>query len=182
MTVPAFTPSGVLPPFLADPTDSDRSPYRATLVEFVSAFGTSAHRRTLIRGLIRYRAELARVGATSGYQWIDGSFVERLSREPGDIDVVTFVRGVVLPTVPADRALFDPKSTKTAFHCDAYFVSLTSSKLVEHATYWFGLFSHRRSTMEWKGMLQIDLDASIARDADALAELDSLDVAGVMES
>lgn len=179
MTVPAFAPNGVLPPFLGRPTDpASRSPYRTSLVEVVRALGTSSQRRTILRGLLRYRAELARVGVADGFQWLDGSFAERLAREPGDVDVVTFARVAPLAVslVPADRALFDPTKTKATFHCDAYFVSLTSPKVVDRTTYYYGLFSHRRGTFEWKGMLQIALDASIAGDVDAQLELDLLDV------
>lgn len=76
--IPAFGPSGVLPPFIdADATARPgASPYLTTMTEIVRRFGTSAERLAILRGLLDYRAELLRVGIVRGFQWIDGSFVE----------------------------------------------------------------------------------------------------------
>ena len=57
---------------------------------------------------------------------------------------------------------------KEKYGCDAYMVPLDRSpmNLVNNTTYYFGLFSHRRSDQVWKGLLQIPLesDDALARD------------------
>lgn len=167
--IPPFGHSGALPPYLpganpaADPTCI--SPYETDLVEIVTRFGTSARRRELLQGLLRMRAQLASVGVVSGFQWIDGSFTEDIEttdgRDPGDIDVVTFA------SLPADSNkevllnscgyLFNPDEAKSTYGCHAFFVDMSMSpELVhEHTCYWLSLFSHRRATHLWKGMLKI---------------------------
>jgi len=115
-----------------------------------------------LRGLLDFRTSLRALGITNGFQWLTGSFVEVMSREPNDIDVVTFF--VLPPTLTqqvadAHRDLFDTRQTKPRFHCDAYFVTLatTPERLIDGTIYWYGLFSHQRSTMAWKGFLQLPL-------------------------
>lgn len=117
-------------------------------------------------------------------QWIDGSFCEQLQqgREPADIDVVTFVE---MPDDPAasqqivsgmqTAGLFLPNA-KTQYRCDGYFITFptTPPVLISLVAYWFGLFSHRRETLEWKGILQIGLDPS--SDPAAMAALEQLKV------
>lgn len=101
-----------------------------------------------------------------GYQWINGSFCEQLTREPGDVDTVTFFQlptGMDLPAfndvVRANQNVFKPTETQKHFHCDAYFVQLQTADAakVETVNYWFGLFSHRRADLTWKGILQVEL-------------------------
>lgn len=95
MTIPAYDLGLVLPPFLGPRPGSvaTQSPYDATTEELVHRFGTSAARNALLRGLLDLRAALRRIGITTGFQWIDGSFVEdkerRVGSAPGDIDIVT---------------------------------------------------------------------------------------------
>ena len=80
MPLPSFDMRGLLPPFIGtDATTSDRSPYWTTMVDFASAFGTTPHRRHLLRNLISYRTLLAGEGYVGGIQFIDGSFVENVS-------------------------------------------------------------------------------------------------------
>ena len=83
----------------ADSVSSKRSPYSLSLPEFVHRFGQSVERRSLMNGLLRYRALLQQAGLGAGFQWINGSFVEDVERirgrPPADIDVVTFI---FLPT------------------------------------------------------------------------------------
>lgn len=173
MAIPPFTSSGVLPPFIGNPAvgAAGRSPYLADLPELVNRFGTSPKRRTILRGLVSYRAALRAVGITSGFQWLDGSFVEE--KEPNDIDVVTF--SPFEPELsPAVLALFTPPQTKAAYLCDGYFVHLSQEdqpSLISQAAYWFGLFTHRRATFEWKGIVQVALD-DVTHDAAAAALLD----------
>jgi hypothetical protein len=179
-TIPQFSSSGVIPPFVgAAAGNAERSPYRTEMSEVATRFGFTAARRCIIRGFIDLRAELRRVGVREAFQWIDGSFVEKIDREPKDLDVVTFAK--LAPSalaIPApDLALFNPVATRARFLCDAYFISVSPrspEKLVENATYWYGLFSHRRSTFEWKGIVEVTLDDD-AQDANARTVLDMLD-------
>ena len=51
--------------------------------------------------------------------------------------------------------LFLAPRVRAKYGCDAYMVPLDN--LVKRTTYYFGLFSHRRSDQVWKGLLQIPL-------------------------
>lgn len=154
--------------------------------DVVRRFGTSEHRCTILRGLLHYRTELRRIGVARAFQWLDGSFVENIPREPNDIDAVTFAEQV--PRLGAlqtsDQELFDASKTKQRFSCDAYLVQLAianRAKMVERVAYWYGLFSHRRVTFEWKGIVQVDLDDA-RQDTEALVALHELDVKDVLET
>ena len=113
---------------------------------------------------MRFRRELHALGFASGFQWVDGSFLENIEvldgRPPNDIDVVTFVDGPVDSAVD-DRvqAVMDHEYVKREYLVDHYFVELNlpPEQLVSWSAYWYGVWSHRRST-QWKGFLQIDLD------------------------
>jgi hypothetical protein len=172
MPIPSFNTSGVLPPFVGDnPTDAAAmAPYSVVFSDFFARFGTSPERWRLLKGLHAYRSALRTAGLISGFQWIDGSFLEDVERirerPPADIDLVTFAD---LPTGASSAAfaaqrrdLFHPGETKQRYSCDAYFVDLTffrqqPAKLVERTRYWFGLFSHQRTSHLWKGMLELPL-------------------------
>jgi len=127
-------------------------------------------------GLLRYRAALYQAGITSGFQWLDGSFVEdvesRQKRAPRDIDTVIFL------SLPAEMAqaghnasgigtLFDRAYLKTHYLLDAYFFQLGNpldAQTIRYIAYWYGFFSHRESK-HWKGFVQTALSAQ----EDALA-------------
>lgn len=185
--IPQFTQSGVLPPFDPSVGPTSRhgvSPYRISLTDFVEHFDTSIERRDILLGFLNYRKSLKAFGVVQGYQWIDGSFVENIeataNRPPNDIDVVTFAYRP--QHLNDDQAwnleagqrtdLFAPQESKQIFKCDAYFVDLSirPEYLVSTTAYWFGLFSHRRETGIWKGMIQINLSDS---EDQALELLDS---------
>ena len=168
MAIPNWSASGVLPPISpAAPASTDRSPYEASLTDLILHFNTSAERQTILTGLLDFRAALHGLGLVQGFQWLDGSFLENVevteSRAPRDIDVVNFFR---LPNgqtqsslLQMNQSLFIPQETKARYHVDAYFVQLDAAApepLVGSATYWYGMWSHRRSG-EWKGFLRIDL-------------------------
>lgn len=170
--IPNHSHDGVLPPFLpgGSPTEpGEMAPYRVGLAEFVLKFGDTNERREILEGLVAYRNALRAVGIASGFQWLDGSFVEDCERirgrPPKDIDIITFsVRPKALEKSGDWRAfvqsrpdLFDPDTTKKHFKCDAYFVDLGVHPvhLVAQTRYWFGLFSHQRDTYLWKGMIEI---------------------------
>lgn len=175
--IPNFNISNVLPPFVGlDPTSPALcSPYESSMSLFVARFGTSNERNIVLKGLLAYRAQLRAIGITSGFQVLDGSFVEDCekirNRPPSDIDLVTFsylpVAGAnVLPFVQTNIELFDQNLTKNKYKCDAYFVDLgkDSRLIVEDSFYWYGLFSHQRDTNLWKGMVRVPLisdDASV---------------------
>ncbi len=181
--IPDFEMSGVLPPFIGDdPTKADNmSPYVATMYEVVDHFGTSPHRLVLLKGLLDFRQSLWNSGIRTGMQWLDGSFMENIEdteeRAPNDIDVVTFFHRPVPHEefsnwVSVNRDLLDPRKTKTIYKCDAYAVYLSADPIgiVSQTRYWFGLFSHKRVSGLWKGMVQVPLDASDDQNARSLLE------------
>lgn len=81
MMIPEFRSDGVLPPGV----------YEASWREIVLTFGTTAHRRLLLRGL----AQALRARRSAGCQraYIDGSFVTSKS-VPGDYDGCYDLAGV----------------------------------------------------------------------------------------
>lgn len=179
-TIPNWNAQGVLPPHdPVDPISAQRSPYIVRLTDFVLHFGTTEKRLTILHGLLDFRAALHAAELDSGFQWVNGSFLEDIEtvekRAPADIDVVTFFH---LPPGQTQQSfasahpnLFKHAETKNQFHVDAYFVPLDDNPpacLVERSAYWYSLWSHRRNG-QWKGYLQIDLSAT--NDGTARAEL-----------
>ena len=179
--IPDFNHSRVLPPFMGDsPTAAyNASPYRASMVEVTQRFASLPGRGRLVEGLLNYRRDLAALGFVRGFQWLAGSFAEDVEaheqRPPNDIDIVTFAFSPVGltstqigQTLAEHPTLFMNAQAKEKYGCDAYMVPLDRSpmNLVNNTTYYFGLFSHRRSDQVWKGLLQIPLesDDALARD------------------
>ena len=181
VAIPAWTAQGVLPPIgVESPTSGSRSPYRVSLLDFVVRFGNTAARRTLLRGLLEYRAALHALDLVGGFQWLDGSFLEDIEtverREPRDIDLVTFFRSPEgrsqTSLEEASAELFDPQAVGRRYGVHAFFVQLNGvdpELVVEQCTYWNSLWSHRRNG-QWKGYLQVDL--APAGDREAMANLD----------
>lgn len=176
MGIPPFNLSGVLPPYLgASPAglSTGMSPYKTTVDELVTHFNSSPERRAILTGFLQFRARLRTLGI-QGWQWLDGSFLENIeaneSRAPHDIDVVTFsFRPPLVQAQPAwvafcqqNMDVFSPDQAKVNFHCDARFVELNSGpyEVVSQSRYWFGLFSHQRVSLLWKGMLEVVLPAN----------------------
>ena len=170
--IPHWNPSGVLPPYVSDPKDrSDMSPYVATIEEVARRFVISEVRRQIFRGFLEYRRALVNVGVIRAFQWLDGSYTEHVERtegrNPHDIDVVTFGYVPVKKSdvagkralVASNPTLFRPKVAKQTFGCDAYFVDLDVAPhfVVDDTRYWFGLFTHKRATNLWKGMVVVGL-------------------------
>jgi hypothetical protein len=97
MVIPAFDGRGLLPPFLGadSATAPARSPYRSSMTDLVSTFGTTAARCNLLYNLLKYRSLLHSFGYIDGIQFLDGSFVEnvelREARDPGDVDIFSFL-------------------------------------------------------------------------------------------
>ena len=181
VAIPQWNIRGFLPPIdPVDPVSAERSPYHVTLLDMILRFATSPDRCRVLKGFLAYRAALHNAGLIEGFQWINGSFTEQVEtiehRSPNDIDVVTFVK---TPDnfIPTDdlMELFDLDTAKKRFLVDSYFVELDHEPpetLVEHSTYWYSVWSHRRN-MAWKGYLQIDLGP--AEDSNAQERLHLLE-------
>ena len=179
--LPHWNGVGVLPPVRPEmPGNSpERSPYRVPLAGFVDRFATSPERMTILDGLLRFRGKLHELGIVSGFQWLDGSFLEQIeileSRYPRDMDVVTFFD---MPPGENQRSLlqkaeqlFDQKHLKATYVVDGYFSVLgqpVDARQVQSIAYWYSMWSHRRDGL-WKGFVQVDMDPS--QDADARAFL-----------
>lgn len=165
MAIPAFNLDGVIPPFVgSDPGGShrDMSPYSATSLEFVDTFSTSILRCQILNGWLAHRAALRALGVVRGFQWLDGSFVEK--KDPKDLDVITFFRrpANVHSTQLAAFALLpeiNRPSIKAKYNLDAFFVDLdgTPEAIVTATRYYGSLFSHRRIDFLWKGMVAVSL-------------------------
>ncbi len=179
--LPQWNGVGVLPPVRPEmPGNSpERSPYRVSLAGFVDRFATSPERMAILDGLLRFRGKRHELGIVSGFQWLDGSFLEQIelleSRHPRDMDVVTFFD---MPLGENQRSLlqkagqvFDQKHLKENYSIDGYFSVLgqpVDARQVQSIAYWYSMWSHRRDGL-WKGFVQVDLDPS--QDADARAVL-----------
>jgi hypothetical protein len=164
VTLPNWTANGVLPPNNSmSPTSSDRSPYRVCLSDFILRFSTSTKRNKILDGYLRFRSDLHALGLNDGFQWVNGSFLEDIertaSRDPNDIDVVTFFRSEQTQEalLRKNPALFN--QPKTAYLVDSYLFELskaTPERIVANSAYWYSVWSHNRSG-EWKGYVEIDL-------------------------
>lgn len=174
---PRWNSVGVLPPVRPDHKghSPERSPYSVSLLTLVERFSSSPERIKILQGFLSFRACLHELGITSGFQWLDGSFMEQVElledRPPNDIDVVTFFE---LPEGQTQRSLVEKNSDafktdylKSTFLVDGYFTQLGQSinqQQVKNITYWYSMWSHRRDSV-WKGFIQVNLDP--AEDADA---------------
>ena len=180
ISIPAWNSAGVLPPVFPDEkgTSGNRSPYSVDLVSLVEHFATTPERREILDGFLRYRSALHQAGIVSGFQWLDGSFVERVemleSRAPQDVDMVLFFdlpNGLSQQELfNQQRPLFDQHQIKKEYLVDAYFAILgqpTNSRQVKQIAYWYSIWSHRRNGL-WKGFLQVDLNPSQDKEAQEL--------------
>jgi hypothetical protein len=180
-SIPDWSPAGLIPPIRPSmPGHSfDRSPYSVELTTLIDRFATSPERIAILGGLLQFRAALHKVGIVSGFQWLDGSFLEQVelleNRPPRDMDVVTFFdipQGQnQLSLAQQHGNLFDQVYLKKTYYMDAYFAVLgqpTNEMQVKNITYWYSMWSHRRDGL-WKGFVQVNLDP--AQDAHARALL-----------
>ncbi len=179
VAIPAWNTLGLLPPIDTEaPASSRRSPYPAPLLDLVQRFSTSQERQAILHGFLEYRQALHDVGLASGFQWLDGSFLEHVElleqRAPRDIDVVTFYRSPddigQQELLQRNPDLFRLERVKERFSVDGYLVNLgmPAERLVAQSSYWYSMWSHRRN-QAWKGFLQIDL--APLQDVEALAWL-----------
>jgi hypothetical protein len=166
--IPKWNAYGVLPPFNEEhPTSFERSPYLVNLEDVIERFGTSSKRKSLLENFLRFRNKIHNAGLISGFQWLNGSFLENVDanehREPNDIDVVTFYR---LPENQTQQKLldcypdvFENELAKKEYLVDSYFVELRQNDLgflIRNTTYWYSIWSHRRN-YQWKGFLEVEL-------------------------
>jgi hypothetical protein len=175
VAIPPWNAEGILPPIDAvAPTSANRAPYGVSLSDLVLRFSTSPERIAILTGFLNYRAALHAARLTSGFQWVNGSFMEQVEicprrhRPPNDVDVVTFYHlpaGATQATVVAAAPALFPSTAaehdalKATYRVDAYPISLgtPSDRLVNRSAYWYGLWAHQRDTLKWKGFLQLDL-------------------------
>ncbi len=166
--IPDFDHNLVLPPHSGNPTEPGQlSPYPCTTVDLCEKLGTSPERRSILGRFLDFRDRLRSEGLTTGFQWLDGSFLEdvetRLGRPPADLDVVTVYWGYDMGFQNNLMAAFpefaSPRLAKSAYAIDHYpfDAGFAPERTVEFARYWSLLFSHNRVGV-WKGMLKIDLD------------------------
>ncbi len=179
VTIPNWTGMGILPP-INDlyPVSAARSPYPVSLLDIVMRFSRTPERHDILHGFLQYRAALHSLGYVSGFQWLNGSFMEhievRAGRPPQDLDVVTFLHD---PGTPVPSTLSQPDDAldntlaKRRFKVDAYILELDQippREITFWSAYWYSMWSHSRDKT-WKGFLQIEL--SPHEDADAMAWL-----------
>jgi len=169
--IPAWNLQGVIPPVRpgAAGGDPDRSPYKVPLHVFVDGMANSAERLAIADGLLQFRSQIHGLGITTGFQWLDGSFMENVEvtegRPPRDVDVVTFFEIPAGETeaslVAKNPQLFDHAHVKSAYGVDSYWDVLgipMSAATVQKVSYWHSMWSHRRDGI-WKGFVQVDLDS-----------------------
>lgn len=189
--IPLWNAAAVLPAIRpGQPGHSpDRSPYRVPMAEFVERFGSSKERIAILRGLIAYRTALAQSAIISGFQWLDGSFLENKEllegAPPKDVDVVTFY---LLPAghsqsdlMGAYPDLFDHEFVKKTYLVDEYTyqIGLELGRFdVRQISYWSSMWSHRRTGL-WKGFVQVDLSA--AQDTIATSLLNQIEKEGAVK-
>lgn len=184
--IPNWNTFGIIPPIRpGEPGhSSQRSPYKATLLEVIDRFCTSSARLSILEGYLDHRAALNGVGLSKGVQWLNGSFVEdkeaREGESPADVDVVTFALlppGKTQAEVNAlSPQLFNHTHVKATYKVDGYFQFLgkpSDERFVRQVSYWNSIWSHTRR-QEWKGFLEVDLDQS--EDAAARTYLAALKV------
>lgn len=180
MPIPDFTIDGIIPPFSGigpggDP--SSMSPYEADPLEIVLRFGTSEKRREILGKWLDHRTALRGIGFETGFQWLDGSFLEE--KEPNDLDIVSFVYPPAGLTTEeqltsfwnSNLGLLERNRVKSDFLLDAFFLDLSGNPeaLVSLARYYLQLFSHQRESYLWKGMVQVPLEG--AKDIEAKEQL-----------
>jgi hypothetical protein len=174
MSIPPLNISGVLPPFTGqDPGQAgqDLSPYSAQPVDVITAFGTSAERLDILKKWLDHRKHLRQLGLASGFQWLDGSFVE--NKVPSDLDIVTFFlrpratnANDMAQLMLQNPTLFLRAQAKATYRLDVFWVDMNArpEAVVDFTRYYCGLFSHRRIDFLWKGILRVDLAAQAIDD------------------
>jgi hypothetical protein len=70
-------------------------------------------------------------------------------------------QGTWLQIVMQNQNVFNSNQAKIEFGCDHYFLDLLKrpALLVADTSYFFGLFTHQRTSYLWKGMLELPLNS-----------------------
>lgn len=179
MSVPAFNTHGVIPPFVGiDPggPSAQMSPYLVTPVDVVNALGSTLDRLDILGKWLKHRDQLRGKGIEAGFQWLDGSFVEK--KDPQDLDVTTFFRrprktsAVEMSALMAQNLpIFGRTLAKSTYRLDVFWVDMDgrTETVIDLTRYYCGLFSHSRGNFLWKGMLRVDLASKAVDDIAAAA-------------
>ncbi|WP_254849477.1 DUF6932 family protein [Pseudomonas aeruginosa] len=173
--IPLWNHQGIIPPIdESNPTSPVRAPYQTDVVQIVERYATTFERCDVLEGFLSHRAQIHRMGIASGFQWLDGSFMENVEllerRHPNDMDVVMFAdipKAVEQALQPQDiQMLVDNPWIKENYKVDFYLLPLSESPetLIEMAAYWYSMWSHRRS-MQWKGFLSVRLESGLDQNA-----------------
>ena len=183
--IPEFNMAGVIPPIRpnAPGYSPDRSPYVVDINKVVSRFATTPKRIQILKGFLTFRQNFFVLGVVNGFQWIDGSFCQDIeaieSRDPGDIDVVTFFyppKNLTTEIIEGINNLIDFEYTKPRFNVDAYGMQLGTifnDATVKQLSYWYSMWSHRKSDNMWKGFIQVPL--SPEADKQAILEINKIE-------
>jgi hypothetical protein len=182
--IPNFDHNGVIPPHLGSPQEGGHqmSPYPTTSLEFCEKFATSPERIDILKRFLEFRSEMRKSGI-SGFQWLDGSFVEDIenssrNRPPQDLDILTFYYPITVAQNTNILANFiefvDRKACKTKFKLDHLMINIGVNPviIIEFTRYFLQLFTHNRDQV-WKGMLKMEVGIT-DEDADAEKYLNSL--------
>ena len=164
-----YSMRGVVPHHLEDwPERPVMPPYSISLTEFARHFTYSATRISLFRGLLDIRKSLKLQGI-SGFQWVNGSFVQSeaiYGRDPDDIDILTWV---ICDSDEHFEELIkdiDCEAMKRDNHCHVFFAPAVEGKIPWHyGAYWLWLFGHTNTIKVLdekdrglaKGFFEVDL-------------------------
>ncbi|MCC6877204.1 MAG: hypothetical protein IT378_23060 [Sandaracinaceae bacterium] len=167
--IPSWNDEGLIPPIRpGEPGHSmHRAPYRAPMLEVAQRFGSRPLRCAILSGLLDLRARLRAAGLDRGFQWLDGSLMERIEviegRPPKDVDVITFVHlgdeATQQRLAAGHPDLFAGDDLFERLRVDHYFFNLDlplDQRSVKQVSYWYSMWSHRRD-LRWKGFVQVDL-------------------------
>lgn len=161
--IPPFTTDGVLPlgRHIADVAEVE--------IRLVTAFADSLTRSDLYDGLRRRREELLDIVDVES-EWVDGSFVTA-RRDPGDVDVVTFVGESDLQALePTERERLSQLTgnaggggphARLSFGGDCYLVAsvppghVSHSRYVAVRDYWHRWWSRHNGVPDGKGYLDM---------------------------
>ncbi|AYA02133.1 hypothetical protein BEN74_04120 [Acinetobacter sp. WCHAc010034] len=185
--------AGLIPPIRPGVPghSADRSPYVVDISSVILRFATTPKRIQILKGFLEFRQNFYALGVIDGFQWVDGSFCQDIetieSRDPGDIDVVTFFytpQGVDLTAelIESITNLLNSEYTKPRFNVDAYGMQLGTTftaSTVQTLSYWYSMWSHRKSDNMWKGFVQVPL--SPTEDKQAIIELNKIEIQEEMQ-
>lgn len=141
-----YSMRGVVPHHLEDWPDLPvMPPYPIALDDFARYFTYSTARISLFRGLLEIRKDL-KLRGISGFQWINGSFVQSeaiYGRDPEDMDILTWVNCDSDEHFNALIEGIDVQSMKRNSHCHVFFAPAVDGNIQwNYGAYWLWLFGH----------------------------------------